>query len=377
MKDDMVKYKQAKVGSREPTYSTSRGVACFFNSREKKYQSGGIIMHPSTQSAGERLLTHTLDTIYQIYPQIDFKLLQSKLSTVISQYDIRRIEKHISHPDLQEKIGLFLSSKKLEGLSSLSLDSYKLELRIFAHHVAKKVEEITTADIRVFLSKFTHLKLSSLSKKLSVLKSFFGWLTAEEIIQRDPTMKIKPPKLEKRLPKALTVEELEMLREGCQTIRQRTFIEVFYATGCRLSEIYELNRNDINWHAGSTKVLGKGSKEREVYLSFKAMYHLKKYLNIRTDNEPALFITERQPYRRLSKRGIQREIGLIAKAAGIHKEVSPHTLRHTFATLTLNNGAELAAVQELLGHSDPGTTQGYARISPERKKEQHKKFLVQ
>jgi integrase/recombinase XerD len=107
------------------------------------------------------------------------------------------------------------------------------------------------------------------------------------------------------------------------------------------------------------------------------MYHLKKYLNIRTDNEPALFITERQPYRRLSKRGIQREIGLIAKAAGIHKEVSPHTLRHTFATLTLNNGAELAAVQELLGHSDPGTTQGYARISPERKKEQHKKFLVQ
>ncbi|NNV04664.1 tyrosine-type recombinase/integrase, partial [Brevibacillus sp. MCWH] len=238
-------------------------------------------------------------------------------------------------------------------------------------------DEITAADIRVFLGRFSHLKLSSIAKKLSVLKSFFGWLVSEEIIQRDPTKKLKPPKQEKRLPKALTIEELEMLREACKTTRQRAFLEVLYATGCRLSEVQALNRSDINYQTLSCRVIGKGNKEREVYFSFKAMYHLRKYLMARTDNEPALFITERKPYRRLSKRGIQREIALIAENAGLGKKVSPHTLRHTFATLTLNNGAELAAVQALLGHEDPATTQVYAQLTDEKKREQHKKYLVQ
>lgn len=127
----------------------------------------------------------------------------------------------------------------------------------------------------------------------------------------------------------------------------------------------------------STNVIGKGNKEREVYLSFKALYHLKKYLKSRNDNCNALMITHRKPYRRLSKRGIQYEINQIAKNAGLEKRVSPHTLRHTFATLTLNNGAELVAIQELLGHSSPEVTLRYARITKERKREQHKKFLVQ
>lgn len=127
----------------------------------------------------------------------------------------------------------------------------------------------------------------------------------------------------------------------------------------------------------SCKVIGKGNKEREVYFSFKAMFHLKKYLLSRTDQDPALIITERRPYRRLSQRGIQREIRSLAQQSGMQKKVSPHTLRHTFATLTLNNGADLVAVQELLGHENPATTQIYASISAERKREQHKKHLVQ
>lgn len=107
------------------------------------------------------------------------------------------------------------------------------------------------------------------------------------------------------------------------------------------------------------------------------MFHLKKYLLSRTDQDPALIITERRPYRRLSQRGIQREIRSLAQQSGMQKKVSPHTLRHTFATLTLNNGADLVAVQELLGHENPATTQIYASISAERKREQHKKHLVQ
>ncbi|MNY12560.1 Tyrosine recombinase XerD [compost metagenome] len=270
-----------------------------------------------------------------------------------------------------------MAGKKLEGLSKVTLGGYKTHLRIFSEHIKKKVEDITTADIRVYLSRYNEQKTTTISTKLSVLKSFFGWLTAEDVLPKDPTARIKPPKKEKRLPKALSIEELEMLREACVNARQRTLIEVLYATGCRLSEVYAIDRKDIDYNTQSCRVIGKGNKEREVYFSFKAMFHLKKYLLGRADVEPALIITERQPYRRLSKRGIQREMGIIAKAAGLDKKVSPHTLRHTFATLTLNNGADLVAVQELLGHENPATTQIYASITAERKREQHRKHLVQ
>jgi integrase/recombinase XerD len=148
-----------------------------------------------------------------------------------------------------------------------------------------------------------------------------------------------------------------------------------YATGCRLSEMQQLNITDINFQNRSCKVIGKGNIEREVYFSFKAIYYLKKYLKNRNDNCEALMITERKPYRRLGNRGIQREIGKIGSNAGL--KVSPHDLRRTIATLTLNNGAEITAVQELLGHSSPETTLRYSRITEERKHEQHNKYLVQ
>ena len=327
-------------------------------------------------NVGEQLISDVVGYISELVP-IQIEKVRNRLSGIISNYQIKKIETDEVHPDLQEKIDLFLASKKLEGLSPITLRSYKGELRIFSEKVRKRVESISTADIRVYLGGYDHLKLSSVSKKLSVLKSFFGWLTAEEILLRDPTTKIKPPKKEKRLPKALTIEELELLRESCKTKRQRAFLEVMYATGCRLSEVHALNKSDINYQTMSCRVIGKGNKEREVYFSFKAMYHLRKYLMSRTDNEEALMITERRPYRRLSKRAIQREIGIIAKQAGLDKKVSPHTLRHTFATLTLNNGADISAVQSLLGHEDPSTTQIYAQLTEEKKREQHKKYLVQ
>lgn len=329
------------------------------------------------QTAGEHLLSQVTRVMFELCPSLEVERVQERLSAIISDYDIKKIDSQQAHPDLQEKIELFLSGKQLEGLSKITLDGYKLHLRIFSDNVKKRVEDITTADVRVYLGKYKDQKISTISTKLSVLKSFFSWLTAEEIIPRDPTVKIKPPKKEKRLPRALSIEELEMLREACKTIRQRALVEVLYATGARLSEVQALNRDSINWQSGSATVFGKGSKEREVLFSFKAMYHLKKYLMSRTDDEPALVATERQPYRRLSKRGIQREITKIAKQANIKKSISPHTLRHTFATLTLNNGAELAAVQSFLGHEQASTTQIYAQLTDERKREQYKKYLVQ
>lgn len=325
-------------------------------------------------TANEQLLLDITDVLKGNNISLETNTL---LESVINKYHIKNIEVEATHPDLDEKIDLFINGKQLEGLSKITLKGYRLHLRIFAENVKKEVKIINTADIRTYLSKYKNQKMSTIATKLSVLKSFFGWLTSEEILLRDPTTRIKPPKKEKRLPKALSIEELELLRESCGDYRKRTLIELLYATGCRLSEIQNINRNDIKYETQSFRVIGKGNKEREVYLSFKAIYHLKKYLLGRKDSEPALIITERQPYRRLSKRGIQREIDIIASSANIHKKISPHTLRHTFATLTLNNGADLVAVQELLGHENPATTQIYAQITPERKRDQHKKYLIQ
>ncbi|MDH6373520.1 integrase/recombinase XerD [Paenibacillus sp. PastF-3] len=328
-------------------------------------------------NVSEQLLSDVVAVIYESFPELEVERTKSILSAVVARYHIQKIEEDEPHPDSDEKIKMFLSSKRLEGLSPLTLDGYALDLHIFFKHVRKRTDAVTAADIRAYLGQFDKLKMSTIGKKLSVLKSFFGWLTSEEILPRDPSAKLKTPKLEKRMPKALTIPELEMLREACKTVRQRAFIEVMYATGCRLSEVYGMDRDAINHQSMSCRVIGKGNKEREVYFSFKAMYHLMKYLKIRTDDCEALMVTERKPHRRLTKRGIQREISVIARSAGLQDKVSPHVLRHTFATLTLNNGAELVAVQELMGHSDPQTTLRYARITEDRKREQHKRYLVQ
>lgn len=325
----------------------------------------------------EPLLSQLTSAIAELCPHVDPIQVRVKAAGVLAAYDIRPAQLPGAHPDIRDKIKLYLAAKKLEGLSPLTLNGYQIELRIFATSINKPVDQITTADLRVFLGQFDHLKLSSLSKRLSVLKSFFGWLTEEEIIPRDPTKRIKPPKTEQLLPKYLTIEELEMLREACETPRERALIEVLYATGCRLSEVQVLNRQDIDWQRNSVKAYGKGSKEREVYFSWKALYHLKKYLKTRNDAHPALIVTERRPVNRLSCRGIQRAVKIIAKRSGIQKNISPHVLRHTFATLTLNNGADLVAVQSLLGHANPSTTQVYAHLTANRRREQYQKYLVQ
>lgn len=331
----------------------------------------------SSQSNSSLLLSQILVELQLLCPKVDQMQLHAKLTRILSLYDIKLIQSTNTDTDIKEKAQLFLSAKKLEGLSRNSLDSYQLELDIFSKHVFKTVDKITTSDIRLFLNEFPHLKMSSIAKKLSVLKSFFGWLVDEEIITKDPSRRIKHPKKEKRMPNALSIEELEMLREACITYRERALLEVLYATGGRLSEIQALNRNDIDWQSKTANVIGKGDKEREVYFSFKAIYHLNKYLKSRKDLVPALFVTERNPCRRLSNRSIQRIIGQIAERSEVEKTVSPHQLRHSLANLMLNNGADIVAVQAVLGHSDLNTTQIYAQITDERKQKQYNRYMVQ
>lgn len=325
----------------------------------------------------ECLKLEILNVIYGMNLNIDKDQLDKKITKVLSMYDIRAAKDININLDIQEKIEYFLNAKKLEGLSPLTLKGYRLILLKFAKRVNRDTSAITVNDIREYLSLFQNNKASTISTIISTLKSLFGWLYEEEVIIRDITKKIKSPKKEKRLPKALSIEELETLRDACKTPRERALLETLYATGCRLSEVSAMNRNDIDISDGSCKVIGKGNKERIVYFSAKARIYVRKYLMHRFDTEEALFVTERKPSRRVGNRAIQCEIAKIAARTNINKSIHPHIFRHTLATTMLNNGADLVTVQNILGHSDPATTQIYARISEKTKHDNYLKYHVQ
>lgn len=327
----------------------------------------------------DEFIIKTIGKITLEFPEIDQRKLRSILEEALYAYNVTTKEESLIASDIEEKIALYLATRKLKRLSKNTLKSYKRHLLRFASYIHKPIATVDTMDLRRYLLVVTNGKKdSTLATEISVLKSFFKFLVDEEIIFKNPCNKIDTPKVEKRLRKSLTVEELEILKESCQTLRERALVEIFYATGCRLDEIQKLNRDDINWQELSAHVIGKENKERIVYLSPKAKIHIRKYLLSRTDDCEALFVTTRQPIKRLGRRSIEKEFNKIGQRCGFKKRIFPHLIRHTTATLLLNNGADIVTVQKILGHSSPGTTeQIYAEASNERTKEEYRKHLIQ
>jgi integrase/recombinase XerD len=328
------------------------------------------------QNCSENLIFEITKELVSNNPLFNQEQIHNAISRIIVKYQVVKLAEEDLECNLQSNIELYISARQIEGYSSRTIDHYKKQLDTFSKDVNKNVEEISTAHVRNHLSKYEHLKKSSLATKMSVIKSFFVWLLSEEIIQKDPTKKLKTPKFNKYNPKYLTVDELEMLREACRTPRERSMLECLYATGARLTEVHNMNIKDIDFTNFSAKVIGKGNKERDVFFSLKAIHYIKKYLETRTDKSEALFVSERKPHGRLSGRGIQREIDVIAKNSTVEKNISPHVLRHTMASLSLNNNMDISVISSILGHSQISTTQIYAHVSDENKRYQYKKHLV-
>lgn len=218
------------------------------------------------------------------------------------------------------------------------------------------------------------LKPSSVNGQISIFKSFFGWLNDEEYIPKNPAKKLKQTKEPKRVRHALDDEEIELLRQSSNTDREKALIEFLVSTGCRLSEITNVDKDDINWHEMSLYVIGKGNKERKVYFSVKAKILLQKYLKSRKDANGALFVASRYPYIRLGGRSVQREIKNIALRANLDKSVYPHLLRHSFATHSINAGMSLPVLQHIMGHETPATTQIYAALNEENIRHEYKRI---
>lgn len=308
------------------------------------------------------------------FPELNQLKVREVLEEVLYKYDTAPKETAIVASDLEEKLKMYLAVKNLEGLSKKTLKNYNYNLIIFGSYLRKPLATVTTTDIRMFLAqRCKNMMPSSINGQISILKSFFGWLVNEEYIPKNPMLQIKQTKEPKRLRHAMSDEEVELLRQACKTDREKALIEFLISTGCRLSEIVGVNKEDLNWQEMNLNVVGKGNKERKVYFDVKTKLLLKNYLNTRTDDNVALFVTGRNPHSRLGGRSIEKEIKNVAKRAGFEKSIFPHLFRHSFATQKLNSGMSLPVLQHIMGHETPATTQIYAELLEENIQHEYRK----
>lgn len=276
---------------------------------------------------------------------------------------------------LTEAWPIYEMDKKLLNYSKHTLKAYKLQVRLLSEGLSDPdINQITYEQLKAYLAAQEHLKPSSIGHRIRFIQSFFRWAIDEGYVSKNPTARLKEPKLGSRIPKFLTEDDIETLREACTSPLEHALVEFLYTTGCRIGEIATLNRSALDMQNGSVIVHGKGDKEREVYFNTKCRIWLKKYLDGRKDKDPALFVTERAPHR-MSIAQIRYIIKRISARAGIEANVYPHRLRHSYATHLLNNGAPMEAIQQLMGHQKAETTQIYAQLSGERRKELYKRYF--
>jgi len=286
-----------------------------------------------------------------------------------------------------EQIDLFLDSLWVEsGLSENTLAAYGSDLKIFAKWLKdKSLLEVTESDIALFLENRYKEGVGSRSSAriLSSLRRFYGYLQREGSIEIDPTVLIEAPRIGRLLPESLSEIDVELLLDAPELLdilgfRDKVMLEILYATGLRVSELIGLKFAQISFRQGFVRVMGKGGKERLVPVGEQAMDWLEQYMvGARKDILASrqcdfLFVTKRGSG--MTRQAFWHIIKRYAKKAGINKALSPHTLRHAFATHLLNHGADLRVVQLLLGHSDLSTTQIYTHIAQERLQRLHAEF---
>jgi integrase/recombinase XerD len=290
---------------------------------------------------------------------------------------------------LNRHIDEYLTYLKIErGLSDASISSYKQDLKQYSQYLKDEnvtgVEDITTEILVAFLQFLSENNKSSktIRRVQSTLRNFHHFLQFERIIDTNPALRLSTPKEERELPVVLSIEEMETLLQAPdktpQGIRDNAIMELLYASGLRVSELINLKLSDLNLDMGFIHVYGKGDKERIVptteYVAEKLNDYIKnqRLMLLKHENTDILFITNRG--KGFTRQGLWKTIKKYVLISGISKNITPHTFRHSFATHLIENGADLRAVQEMLGHSDISTTQVYTQISATKIREMYKQF---
>lgn len=272
------------------------------------------------------------------------------------------------------------------GLSKNTLEAYERDLTAFVRELKERgvhtAEATDKNDILYYLARLKQegKAASTVARTIVSIRAFYQFLARERLIAADPSLHVDSPKLDKKLPKVLNQQEVELLLESPKAStpggsRDKAMLELLYATGIRVSELIALDVGSINLGMGFVRCVGKGSKERIIPLGRIASQSIDRYvqgmrarlLKPAGPAEPALFVNRNG--QRLTRQGFWKIIKQYAREAGIYKDITPHTLRHSFATHLLENGADLRSVQEMLGHADIATTQIYTHVTKSRMKE--------
>ena len=300
------------------------------------------------------------DVIYELTNQMAF-------------YEIERRQGDVSRQDFDEMVSIFIDTKQIEGRSQKTLDRYEYLLKRFHDYDHTPIREITVFHIRQFLSyeKSRGLCDRTLTGYRNVFSSFFGWLHREGLLEHNPCANLMPIKCRKEVRKPYSDVDIEKLKEACSSTRDKAIVTFLLSTGCRISEVCGLNRGDIDFRNLECTVLGKGNKERTVYLNDIAAMQLSEYLNGRHDNCDALFIGKGTD--RLHPGGIRKRLNELAEKAGV-QNVHPHRFRRTLATNLITHGMPIQEVASILGHENIDTTMTYVYLDKMGVKNSYRKY---
>lgn len=314
-------------------------------------------------------------------------LLRNTLEDTLKSYDLEKQHVAANDPNAsirdinKEAMDSFLQSKRAESKSKTTIYNYGNELSKLFMIINKDYRKITAQDIREYMDyrrEHDGVKACTIQNIRMYLMSFYKWAIIDDRLSKNPMDKIGTIKTEKKVIETFTDEEVEMLRCACKSERDLAIVDLLSSSGMRVSELTGLNKDSVNFETGEIKVFGKGSKERICFMTGRAKIHLKWYLDSRTDNNPALFVSTKKPYSRLTKNGVEYILKDLGKLSGVdvHGRVHPHKFRSTLATNMLNKGADIGLVQSVLGHQSPETTmQVYAKMETDTIKRAHKTYV--
>lgn len=324
----------------------------------------------------QKIITDVVQAMLPYLNNAQTEKLQEALLHSLSNYKVV-VHKEAEPETELNLVELFLSAKRIEGCSEKSLKYYESTIMALLDGVGKGVKYIGTEDIRVYLTDYQARKQSSkvtMDNIRRILSSFFSWLEDEDYILKSPVRRIHKVKTGTCVKETYTDEALELMRDNCTELRDLAMIDLLASTGMRVGEMVLLNRADIDYNERECIVFGKGDKERVVYFDARTKIHLQNYLNSRTDDNPALFVSLQKPHKRLQISGVEVRLRQYGRQLGIPK-VHPHKFRRTLATVAIDKGMPIEQLQQLLGHRRIDTTLQYAMVKQSNVKIAHRKYI--